>query len=313
MVENDYLLTFARKFAREHKSVINIYNNYINDKDLICFDIDVKVNLPSSYKANSKTDKGVKDIENVTLEFPKEFPYKAPKVYLRDDFNRNFPHINPIVDKFNPCIFEGSVDELLQQPLWMDGILDQLIDWLETSASNSLINPEQGWEPMRVDDNNGLIFYEIEELLNKHIDKKQFVFPVSYKYFKASLLVARISEIPIEESNSSYMFCFSSNKISNEYLSYNIKNFTNLVEFAKKNNIDNFKGSVNKKFIELKKENIKLLFVFFFIKRPYTVIGTNSDIEILNFTLELKQHKKKDEVYQKAKVNILSGLNFFFT
>jgi len=310
MVENNYLITFARKFAKEHKSVIKIYDNYTNDKGLICFNIDVEINLPSSYKANSKTDKGVKDIENVTLEFPKEFPYKAPKVYLRDDFNRNFPHINPIVDKFNPCIFEGSVDELLQQPLWMDGILDQLIDWLETSASNSLINPEQGWEPMRVDDNNGLIFYEIEELLNKHIDKKQFVFPVSYKYFKASLLVARISEIPIEESNSSYMFCFSSNKISNEYLSYNIKNFTNLVEFAKKNNIDNFKGSVNKKFIELKKENIKLLFVFFFIKRPYTVIGTNSDIEILNFTLELKQHKKKDEVYQKAKVNILSGLNF---
>ena len=82
MVKTNYLINLARKFAKEHKSIITIDNNYVNDKDLICFDIQVKVNLPSSYKAKSQTDKGVKDIEKVTLEFPKEFPYKAPTVYL---------------------------------------------------------------------------------------------------------------------------------------------------------------------------------------------------------------------------------------
>ena len=163
---NDFLITLARKFVKEHKAVVEIYDTYINDKGLNCFDFDIRVNLPSIYKSDSKTDKGVKDRERVTLEFPKEFPYKAPKVYLRDDFNRNFPHINPIVDKFNPCIFEGSVDELLQQQSWIDGILDQLIDWLETSASDSLINPEQGWEPMRVDDSNGFLVYDREKLLS---------------------------------------------------------------------------------------------------------------------------------------------------
>jgi len=310
MVENNYLMKFARKFAKEHKSVINIYDNYTNDKDLTCFDIDIKVNLPSSYKANSKTDKDVRNIERVILEFPKKFPYKAPKVYLRDDFNRNFPHINPITDKFNPCIFEGSVDELLQQQSWMDGILDQLIDWLETSASNSLINPEQGWEPMRVDDNNGMIVYEAEELLRKHIKEKKFALQVSYKYFKTSLLVARISEIPIDQSKDSYMFCFSSTRISSEYLPYNIKNFTNLVEFAKQNSIDNFKDSVNNNYEKLVEEKIQTLFLSFFIQRPYIVIGTNSDIEILHFALELKKHNKKNEVHQNANVSILSGLNF---
>ena len=310
MVDNNYLITFARKFVKEHKSVIKIYDNYTSDEDLICFDIDIKVNLPSSYKANSKTDKGVRDIEKVTLEFPKKFPYKAPKVYLRDDFNRNFPHINPIVDKFNPCIFEGSVDELLQQQSWMDGILDQLIDWLETSASNSLINPEQGWEPMRVDDNNGVIVYETEELLNKHIKEKKFAFSISYKDFQTSLLIARISDIPIEQSKSSYMFCFSSSKISNKYLPYNIKNFTNLVEFTKQNNINSFKDDVNNNYEKLVKEEIVTLFISLFIKRPYAVIGTNSDIEILHFALELKKHNKKNEVHQNANVTILSGLNF---
>jgi integrative and conjugative element protein (TIGR02256 family) len=306
MVKNNYLITFARKFAREHKSVIKIYDNYINDKGLTCFDIDVKVNLPSSYKAKSQTDKGVKSLERVILEFPKEFPYKAPTVYLRDDFNRNFPHINPIVDKFNPCIFEGSVDELLQQQSWMDGILDQLIDWLETSASNSLINPEQGWEPMRVDDNNGFLVFDRETLLTEC--KNQFATEISYKKHD-NILIARVPKIENRNFDSSYMFYFSSSKVSNQYLPYNIKNFTNLVEFARKNHIDNFKESINKNYEKLK-EKIQILFLSLLIKRPYNVIGTNSEIEILFFALELKKHKKKNEVHQNARVYILSGLNF---
>jgi len=307
MVESNYLITFARKFAKEHKSVLNIHDNYRNDKDLICFDIDVKVNLPSSYKAKSQTDKGVRDIERVTLEFLKEFPYKAPMVYLRDGFNRNFPHINPIVDKFNPCIFEGSVDELLQQQSWMDGILDQLIDWLETSASNSLINPEQGWEPMRVDDNNGFLVYDRETVLVNC--KENFATEISYKQLE-KILIARVPQIKDGNFNNSYMFCFSSTKISEQYLPYNIKNFTNLVEFAKQNNINNFKESINKNYEQLIRKNIQILFVSFFVQRPYVVIGTDSDIEILHFALELKKHKKKNEVHQNAKVSILSGLNF---
>jgi integrative and conjugative element protein (TIGR02256 family) len=308
MVKNEYLITFARKFAEEHKSVIKIYDNYRNDKDLVCFDIDVKVNLPSSYKVKSQTDKGVKDLEKVTLEFPKEFPYKAPKVYLRDDFNRNFPHINPITDKFNPCIFEGSVDELLQQPLWMDGILDQLIDWLETSASNSLINPVQGWEPMRVDDNNGFLVYDRENLLSNC--KENFATEISYKKLE-KILIARVPKIENENFKNSYMFCFSSNKVSDEYMPNSINNFVKLVEFTKQNNIDYFKESINKNFEQLIKEKVQILFLSLFIKRPYTVIGTYSDMEILHFALELKKHKKKKNgVHQNANVSILSGLNF---
>lgn len=307
---NDYLIDLARKFVNEHKSVLQIFENSINDKGLICFHFNVKVNLPSSFKSKSQTDKGVKSIENITMEFPKEFPYKAPMVYLRDDFNRNFPHINPIVDKFNPCIFEGSVDELLQQPLWIDGILDQLIDWLETSASNSLINPEQGWEPMRVDDNHGFIIYDREFLIDKHVVNKQFDSNVFFNKTD-NFLIARVNEREekIDKFDNTIMLSFYSNVVSDEYLPYNIKNFTDLEAFATKNNIYNFKESINRNFVELKKQDVKLLFVSFFIKRPYSVIGSDLDIEILNFTLELKQYKKTNEVYSYAKVNILSGLN----
>lgn len=313
MEDKDYLISLARKFANEHKAVNKIYDNYPNDNGLLCFDVDVKVNLPSSFKKNGQTNKGVKNIERVVLEFPNEFPFKSPQVYLRDKFNRNFAHINPITDKFNPCIFEGSLNELIQQPLWMDGILDQLVDWLETSASDSMINPNQGWEPMRVDDNNGIIIYDRAYIVQEHLTHKNFAFEIMYKK-RTDFFISRIlkkEEVVIDTFNRSYIFCFSSANVSNEYLPYNVKNFTDLIAFAKKNQISNFKESINGNFNKLQDEEIAILFVAFFIKRPYPVINTSSDIEILHFTIELKRHKKKEhEVHQGSEVKILSGLNF---
>lgn len=313
MEDREYLISLARKFANEHKAINNTYDNYTNDKGLVCFDVDVKVNLPSSFKKISQTNKNVKNIERVVFEFPKEFPFKSPTVYLRDNFNKNFAHINPTIEKVNPCIFEGSLNELLQQPLWMDGILDQLVDWLETSASDSMINPSQGWEPMRMDNNNGIIIYDRAYIIQEYLTHKNFAFDIMYKE-RNDLFISRIlkeDEDLIDTFSKSYIFCFSSASVSNEYLPYNVKNFTDLVAFAKKNQITNFKASINENFKKLQDDEITTLFIAFFIKRPYIVINTNSAIEILHFTIELKRHKKKEyEVHQDAKVDILSGINF---
>lgn len=312
MEDREYLISLARKFANEHKAVNKIYDNYPNDKGLLCFDVDVKVNLPSSFKKISQTNKGVKNIERVVFEFPNEFPFKSPTVYLRDNFNKNFAHINPTIEKVNPCIFEGSLHELIQQPLWMDGILDQLVDWLETSASDSMINPNQGWEPMRVDENNGFLIFDQSNLVQRHTVDKIFYFPIMYKKTK-NFMISRVlndEKIFIDGFKSSVLFCFTSQAISTEYLPANINNFVNLVSFAEKNKINNFKGSVNKYFEKLKKDGMEFLFISFFIKRPYFVIGTHSDVEILHFTLEIKEHKKKkNEFHQDSKVTILAGLN----
>jgi len=249
MEDKEYLISLARKFADEHKAVNKIYDNYPNDKGLLCFDVDIKVNLPSNFKKNAQTKKGVKNIERVVFEFPHEFPFKSPQVYLRDNFNKNFAHINPTTEKVNPCIFEGSLHELIQQPLWMDGILDQLVDWLETSAADSMVNPNQGWEPMRVDDNNGIIIYDRAYIIQEHLTHHNFAFDIKYKK-RNDLFISRIltkEEELLDTFNKSYIFCFSSASVSNEYLPYNIKNFTDLAAFAKKNQISNFKESINVK------------------------------------------------------------------
>ena len=65
MENKDYLISLARKFASEHKAVNKVYDTYINDKDLLCFDIDIKINLPSSFKKKGQTTKGVRNIEKL--------------------------------------------------------------------------------------------------------------------------------------------------------------------------------------------------------------------------------------------------------
>lgn len=95
----------------------------------------------------------VKDCEPVYFRFPTNYPRKAPNVLLRKDFPRNLPHINPgPADSFvAPCIYDGPLDDLLHVGRGLTEILDRVQDWLTKAASNSLINRNQGWEPIRYD------------------------------------------------------------------------------------------------------------------------------------------------------------------
>jgi hypothetical protein len=60
---------------------------------------------------------------------------------LRADFPLNLPHINPHREGelVSPCLFEGSLDELLHR-FGLDAIVDQLIDWLHKAAAGTLLD-----------------------------------------------------------------------------------------------------------------------------------------------------------------------------
>ena len=66
------------------------------------------------------------------------------------DFNRNLPHMQPwlIEGRPAPCLYEGSLTELLHEE-GLVGILNQTAIWLERAAMDNLLDPEQGWEPVR--------------------------------------------------------------------------------------------------------------------------------------------------------------------
>ena len=119
----------ARKYIEEHNAFIDVSEILTHEETATIF-ASVKVGLPSKYIKAGMTPLGVKNKEEVKFVFCEQFPLVAPRVYLRDDFPRCFPHINPSDSSVSPCIYEGNSSELLQQTEWMNGILNQLVDWL---------------------------------------------------------------------------------------------------------------------------------------------------------------------------------------
>lgn len=112
----------------------------------------VRLGLPNAWMADGCSPNGVLAVERVTVLFPREYPFRPPKFILRQDFNRSIAHLYPGSADAppEPCIFDGSLDELLQRE-GLSGLLNQLVAWLENAALDRLIDPEQGWEPTRRD------------------------------------------------------------------------------------------------------------------------------------------------------------------
>jgi len=120
------------------------------------------VPLPSKATETGISSAGVKEREPVYMYFPENYPRKAPRFLLRKDFPRTLPHINPGSkdSKVSPCIYDGSLDDLLHQGLGLTRIIDQIQEWLRKAASDSLIDRRQGWEPIRLDTVNDFIVYD---------------------------------------------------------------------------------------------------------------------------------------------------------
>ena len=121
-------------------------------------DVNIRVGLPNAWIADGQSPNGVRAVEPVTLIFPASFPLRPPTIWLRVDFDRSLAHVQPgdPADRPEPCIVDGRPSELLHQQ-GLAGILNQLVLWLENAALGRLIDPDQGWEPVRRDDVAGFV------------------------------------------------------------------------------------------------------------------------------------------------------------
>lgn len=132
---------------------------------LTLVEVDIRVELPSRSRHEGRSATGVRELETCTFIFKGDWPLSAPRVFLRPDFPLDLPHINahrpgqPV----SPCIFEGSLDELLHR-FGLDAVVDQLVDWLHKAASGTLIDLAQGWEPARRDSCPSTIVFSAEQV-----------------------------------------------------------------------------------------------------------------------------------------------------
>ncbi len=275
-----------------------------------------KQNFPSSITEDI-SPYGVKREEEVTFVFYGNFPYTRPLIFLRDDFPKTFAHINPLPGKVNPCVFDGKMEELVHQPKFFDGVLDQVADWLDKAVTNNLIDEDQGWEPMRTDISDGKMLYresEYKDIFQKLSSEKPLLFGAFYDKGENSIDATFVTFDEKVLDNTSHTFCliFKSKQTDGKYYPNDISNFKELVVFANKVGIANINRYVCEYAQKVPdKDNgtpiIDLYFITLFVKRSAKLIGQDSDIEIFNFAVQAKFNKDKVP-YEKARVFFLSTL-----
>lgn len=150
----------------------------------------VPVSLPTRLQSAGISPTGIRNLEPCWLVFPTGWPMQAPKVWLRPDFPLDLPHINPhrMGERVNPCLFEGSMDEVLHR-FGLERIIDQLCDWLCKAASGQLLDLEQGWEPTRRDATPSTVVFSAEDAIAKApLNGDLLVTQGSYFLFEGNLL-----------------------------------------------------------------------------------------------------------------------------
>lgn len=176
------LITDALETLKRHPALLKV-GEPKTVKNGLEVEVTVSVSLPSRFAPLGKAANGVKSEEDCALIFPLNWPMQAPKVWLREDFPRNLPHINPgaVGEKVNPCLFEGSLDEVLHR-FGLERIIDQLSEWLTKAACGQLIDLEHGWEPTRRDSAPSTVVFSADEVIAK-VPMDGSLLMVTGKYF----------------------------------------------------------------------------------------------------------------------------------
>lgn len=114
---------------------------------------DLIVEMPQHMKVDGASPNGVRRTETAEAVLGPAYPWASPTFYLRPDFPRDLPHLQPGPPYAppRPCLVDGDQCEyFFQFGLVEAGIfhlVHQLVLWLQRAAEGTLIDPAQGWEP----------------------------------------------------------------------------------------------------------------------------------------------------------------------
>ncbi|WAK04337.1 Mov34/MPN/PAD-1 family protein [Methylobacter sp. YRD-M1] len=302
-----------------HPSVSKVATKPSKDKhDSWIIEIDMDVPLPRDARDKGITATGVKATEWVKIVFPTSFPAQAPRLFLRADFNRAHPHINPgrLGELVSPCIYEGRLDDLLHEPDWINGIINQLADWLGKAATGELLDcSSQGWEPIRRDSVNGTIVTDIsiirERMANAMNPLSQYL---RYEYWQSiighsgriideSALYANLGEairkfrIGNNNERSPFRSFFSlamlisggTKKTIDIYQPDDVDNLEQLLlraeSYGCRSGLENRLKEITENITLPLIEQTLEVAVLFAVKRPCNLIGEGSDIEIIPYRI----------------------------
>ena len=281
------------------------------------------VSLPNAWRPRGESLSGVRLKEEVRFDFPNDFPSSPPRVSLRRDFNRNLPHMQPYLlsGRPVPCIYDGDIAEFLHQA-GLGGILNQVSVWLDRAAMLNLMDPEQGWEPVRRDTFESYIVADadkLRELVNRKGGHRFFEFEYlrnttnGYKGFVRGLISSSVpkvnhNEVPKifrEKPLDQQLYCnkslalivwpgkYSSGKliVTDSYLPETVNNVDNLKRRAKLygclNELENGLKWLKRCLSRYEKAGPFTIAIVLMARRPFKVIGSQSPIELCPYVVDI--------------------------
>jgi hypothetical protein len=123
------------------------------DQTAALIELDINVEMPLHMRVEGVSESGVRRTEAVTARLSARYPWSPPTFFLREDFPRNLPHLQPgpLTELPRPCLVDGNEREYFHQfglvELGVFHLVHQLVLWLRHAAESALIDSQQGWEP----------------------------------------------------------------------------------------------------------------------------------------------------------------------
>jgi Prokaryotic E2 family A/ThiF family/Prokaryotic homologs of the JAB domain len=123
------------------------------DDKATLIELDLNVEMPIDFKVDGASPNGVRTTETVTVRLWPDYPWSSPSFYLRMDFPRDLPHLQPgpLTELPRPCLIDGNPREYFFQfglvELGVFNLVHQLVLWLQRAAEGTLIHHGSGWEP----------------------------------------------------------------------------------------------------------------------------------------------------------------------
>ncbi len=293
--------------------------------DTITVDVTFNVELPSEWRHLGRSPSGIMLQEEVRIVFPNGFPLEPPEFSLRADFNRNLPHMQPWLSDGRPvpCIYRGDLAELLQRE-GLAAILNQMAIWLERAALGTLIDPDQGWEPVLRDSFADILVADAA-FLQDLVDRRGGHRFVKMKYIKSTtddgspLLQGQIINDIAPVNRQTICGYFNTMEVTNErmvsygqslalvvwpgkhpsgkpvindtYLPETVKNVKGLrvraEGYACRQQLDAGLNQLRTCMPALRSSGPHTLAVILLVRRPFPIIGSKSPIELCPYVMEV--------------------------
>lgn len=308
--------------------------NLVTDRYGTNVETDWSVTLPNRFKSAAISDTGVRSVECVHWRFPHSYPLAPPVPTLRVDFPTDLPHINPhtVGKRVFPCIAEMSLNQLLHSQ-GFQSLLVATSHWLNHAAANELHCPAQGWEPMRRDEINGVVFTDSKALRSVAETKSDTVIFHKYRFRKfgsnGSTLIGYLDTPGIGSKNNSIkqkdigvgkasnashsmaiVFYTDRSVPCDTYRSETINNYGELVHYAEHLNVKDaviarMKAAMSVAGQDVSGNNglvpVDEILIVFAIKRPFNLVGANTTFELIAYRIDLTS-SKGNKILDSSKV-----------